>query len=218
MSQKIAVFSLSTTTPFFITGIYNDNTLIMSVPKSLPNSLKKQREKVIPAVQKLRNSGFKVLVEETSGTIASECGAHHVSLNTRHTDGRAAVLVGIERYNELRLQKAILLPEKNPGAYEIPSSIVDVDYNAAGDVVYHINWQDIRPEHRLTILCCFSTVYHPVTSADYINAMTGGGEEREANPFFRTFANLIRHQDVTSANAVPASLSGNRVSENEVIL
>ncbi|MEG0494492.1 MAG: maturation control protein, partial [Clostridia bacterium] len=107
MSQKIAVFSLSTTNPLVVTAIYSDNNLIMNVPKSLPNSLKQQREKVIPAVKKLRESGFKVLVEETSGTIASESGAHHISVNTRHTDGRAAVLVGIERFNELRLQKAI---------------------------------------------------------------------------------------------------------------
>lgn len=156
MSQKIAVFSLSTSNPLYVTAIYDDdNNLIMSIPKSLPNSLKQQRVKVIPAIEKLLKADFKVLVDETSGTIASESGAHHVSLKTRHTDSRAAVLVGIERYNELRLQKAISLPEKNPGAYEIPSSIVDIDYNAAGDEVYHINWQDIRPEHLLTIMCCF---------------------------------------------------------------
>ncbi|HFJ9774243.1 TPA: maturation control protein, partial [Raoultella ornithinolytica] len=149
---------------------------------------------------------------------ASESGAHHVSLKTRHTDSRAAVLVGIERYNELRLQKAISLPEKNPGAYEIPSSIVDIDYNAAGDEVYHINWQDIRPEHLLTIMCCFATVYHPVTSAAYIKAMTGGSEEREQHPLLRVFGNLIKHQEVTSASAVPPSLTGQRISDNEVIL
>lgn len=218
MSQKIAVFSLSTTTPLVVTAIYNDNNLIMNVPKTLPSSLKQQREKVIPAVQKLRDSGFKVLVEETSGIIASESGAHHVSVNTRHTDGRAAVLVGIERYNELRRQKAIALPTKNPGAYEIPPSIVDIDYNAAGEMVYHINWQDIRPEHLLTIMCCFSTVYHPVTSADYIKEMTGGAEESEQHPLLRVFGKLIRHQEVSSANAVTPSLTGQRVSDNEVIL
>ncbi|MCP6473423.1 maturation control protein, partial [Klebsiella pneumoniae] len=112
---------LSTSNPLYVTAIYDDdNNLIMSIPKSLPNSLKQQRVKVIPAIEKLLKADFKVLVDETSGTIASESGAHHVSLKTRHTDSRAAVLVGIERYNELRLQKAISLPEKNPGAYEIP--------------------------------------------------------------------------------------------------
>lgn len=93
----------------------------MSIPKSLPNSLKQQRVKVIPAIEKLLKADFKVLVDETSVTIASESGAHHVSLKTRHTDSRAAVLVGISSATtKLRLQKAISLPEKNPGAYEIP--------------------------------------------------------------------------------------------------
>ncbi len=218
MSQKIAVISLSTDTPYSITAIYKNNVLIMSNPKPLPPSLTKQRETLTPAIAKLRQAGFKVLVDETSGTLSAETGANHVSLKTRHTDGRAAVLAGIERYNEMRRQKTISLPAKNPGAYDIPSSIVDIDYNAQGEEVYRINWPDIRPEHILTILCCFATVYHPVTSADYIAAMTHVEESDQPNFLVRTFQKLINHHTTTSAEAMPPSLAGKRLSDDEVVL
>lgn len=220
MSQKIAIFSLSTPTPRYMTAVYQDNNLVMTEPKSLPGSLKKQRELMIPAIEKLRAGGFKVLVDEVSSTLAAATGANHISLKARHNDGRAVLIVGIERFNELQLQKAIVLPQKNPGAYEIPSSIVDIDYNANGEAVYRVNWSQLRTEHVLTILCCYATVYHAVASADYIAAMTGAtGEERQPNIFMRTFSALVRHQSVENdKTASKSSLTGKRLSDNEVIL
>lgn len=218
MDQKIAVITLTTIRPMYITAILSGDNLIMSEPKSLPPNLEGQRAKLTPAIEKLRKSGFKVLVDETNGAISAATGANHVSLKSRFHDGRAAVIVGIERYNEMRLQKTVSLPRKNPGAYDIPSSIVDIEFNAKGEEVYRINWPDIRPEHVLTILCCYATVYHPVASADYIAAMTGMNEEQPQDGLLQTFRKLISHQHVTSAAAVPESLAGTRISDNEVVL
>lgn len=192
----------------------------MDEPFSLPNTLKKQREKIPAMVEKLRATGFKVLVDETSGILAAAAGANHVSLKTRHSDGRAALIVGIERFNELLLQKAISLPAKNAGSYEIPASIVDIEFNASGEEVYRVNWRDIRIEHVLTILCCYATVYQPVASADYIAAMTGmNTEDSQPNRLLRAFHSIVRHQSVQSAEEANNSpLTGKRLSENEVIL
>ncbi|WP_447546925.1 maturation control protein [Salmonella enterica] len=218
MNQKIAVITLTTDKPMYITAMLSGDNLIMSAPKSLPGSLEGQRQKLTPAIAKLRKSGFKVLVDETSGAISAATGASHVSLKSRFNDGRAAVVVGIERYNEMRLQKTISLPSKNAGAYDIPASIVDIEFNAKGEEVYRINWPDIRPEHILTILCCYATVYHPVASADYINAMTGAAEEKPRDGLLQTFSKLVSHQHITSATAVPATLAGTRISDDEVVL
>lgn len=192
----------------------------MDEPVALPNTLKKQREKIPEMVEKLRAHGFKVLVDETSGIMAAAAGAHHVSLKARHSDGRAALVVGIERFNELLLQKAISFPGKNASTYEIPASIVDIEFNGNGEEVYRVNWRDIRVEHVLTILCCYATVYQPVASADYIAAMTGmTSEERQPNMLLRAFHSLVRHQSVQSAEEANNSpLTGKRLSENEVIL
>lgn len=218
MDQKIAVITLTTARPMYMTAILSGDNLIMSEPKSLPPNLEGQRAKLTPAIAKLRKSGFKVLVDETSGAISAATGANHVSLKSRFNDGRAAVVVGIERYNEMRLQKTVSLPRKNPGAYDIPASIVDIEFNAKGEEVYRINWPDIRPEHVLTILCCYATVFHPVASADYIAAMTGMNDEKPQNGLLQTFAKLITHQHEVSSAAVPESLAGTRISDNEVVL
>lgn len=218
MDQKIAVITLTTARPMYITAMLSGDNLIMSAPKTLPGSLEGQRQKLTPAIAKLRKSGFKVLVDETSGAISAATGASHVSLKSRFNDGRAAVVVGIERYNEMRLQKTISLPSKNAGAYDIPASIVDIEFNAKGEEVYRINWPEIRPEHILTILCCYATVYHPVASADYINAMTGAAEEKPRDGLLQVFSNLVRHQHVTSTDAVPTTLAGTRISDDEVVL
>ncbi|MGC0875100.1 maturation control protein [Pantoea agglomerans] len=217
MKQKIAVISLSTSQPMAITAIFEENALVMSKANNLPKGLKGQLEKLTPYVEKLRSQGFKVLVDETSGTIANATGASHVSLKTRGNDGRAAVIVGIERYKELVRQQNIALPQNNKGSFEIPDSIVDVDYNASGEEIYRINWPDIRPEHVLTILCCFAIGYQNVASADYINALAAAAGEKRPS-LVDSFKRIIGFEKSKSVEDVPQTLTGQRISDEERIL
>ncbi|MDT0178133.1 maturation control protein [Enterobacter sp. BRE11] len=217
MKQKIAVISLSTRLPMAITAIYEDHALVMSKAQPLPKGMRAQLVKLAPYVEKLRSQGFKVLVDEATGKVANALCANHVSLKTRSSDGRAAVVVGIERYKELTLQDNIALPAQNKGAFEIPDSIVDVDYNASGEEVYRINWADIRPEHVLTILCCFAIGYHNVASADYITAMTAAvGSEKPS--VMNAFKRIIGFEKLKAIEDMPETLTGKRISDEERIL
>lgn len=200
-----------------ITAIYEDHTLVMSKPQTLPKGMRKQLVKLAPFVEALRKQGFKVLVDEATGKVANEVGGNHISLKTRGSDGRAAVLSGIERYNELLLQDNIALPAENKGAFEIPDSIVEVEYNASGEEVYRINWREIRPEQVLTILCCFAVDYNNVASADYINAMTAATAEQEPS-LVDSLKRIIGYEKIKAAEAVPKSLAGKRISDEERIL
>lgn len=218
MKQKIAVISLSTSQPMVITAIYEDHALVMArEPKSLKRGMKAQLVQLTPYVEALRKQGFKVLVDEVSGHVANTLSADLVSLKTRGSDGRSAVIAGIERYKELVLQGNISLPEMNKGAYEIPDAIVDVDYNANGEEVYRINWRDIRPEHILTILCCFAIGYHNVASADYINALAAAGGETKPT-LMDAFKRIIGYEKVKAVEEVPETLTGKRISAEERIL
>ena len=217
MKQKIAVISLSTSEPMAITAIYEDHTLVMSKPQSLPKGMRAQVAKLTPYVETLRAQGFKVLVDEATGKVAGVVGGNHVSLKAKGSDGRAAVLIGIERYNELTLQDNIALPKDNRGAFEIPDSIVEVEYNASGEEVYRINWRDIRPEHVLTILCCFAVGYNNVASADYVNAMSAAAAEEKPS-VMDAFKRLIGYEKIKAAEAVPETLAGKRISDEERIL
>lgn len=220
MKQKIAVISLSTNQPMAITAIYEEHTLVMSKPQTLPKGMRKQLVKLTPYVEALRKQGFKVLVDEATGKVANEVNGNHVSLKTRGSDGRAAVLIGIERYNELLLQDNIALPADNKGAFEIPDSIVEVEYNARGEEIYRINWREIRPEQVLTILCCFAVGYNNVASADYINAMTAMTAATVAPEpsLMDSLKRIIGYEKIKAAEAVPETLAGKRISDEERIL
>ncbi|MGE9793632.1 hypothetical protein [Escherichia coli] len=122
--QKIAIFSLSTNKPLMATAVLKDGALVIDKVKPLPASAIEQKRKIPPAIAELRKSEFKVLVDEITPTISAGTGASQVTLKTRHADGRAAIIVGMERYRELKLQRLLSLPDKNKGAFEIPDSIV----------------------------------------------------------------------------------------------
>lgn len=216
--EKIAIFSLSTSKPQLMTAVLDDGALIIQDVKPLPASAREQKEKVPAAIRKLRESKFKVLVDELTPTVSSGTGASQVTLKTRHVDGRAVIIVGMERYRELKLQRMLSLPKGNKGTLEIPDSIVDIEFNGNGEEVYRVNWQDIRPEHILMILCCFATVYHNVASADYVNQMTGVPLESEKPGLITSLLSLIGHEQHKASTALPKSLAGNRIDDDTYIL
>jgi len=217
VKQKIAVISLSTNQPMAITAIYEEHTLVMSKAQKLPKGMRAQLVKLTPYVEALREQGFKVLVDEATGKVANAVGGNHVSLKTRGSDGRAAVITGIERYNELLLQDNIALPVENKGSFELPDTIVEVEYNASGEEVYRINWREIRPEQVLTILCCFAVGYNNVASADYINAMTAATAEAKPS-VMDSLKRIIGYEKIKAVEDVPESLTGKRISDEERIL
>ncbi|EGN0132867.1 maturation control protein [Escherichia coli] len=216
--EKIAIFSLTTSKPQMLTAILKDGALIINEVKPLPASALEQKQKIPPAIAALRKSKFKVLVDEITPTISAGTGASQVTLKTRHADGRAAIIVGMERYRELKLQKLLSLPQNNKGAFEIPDSIVDTEYNGNGEEVYRVNWQDIRPEHILMILCCYATVYHNVASADYVEQMTGTVEKEQKRGILASFLSIIGHEKVKAGTSQPKTLTGKEVDEDTVIL
>ncbi|MGC0793675.1 maturation control protein [Pantoea agglomerans] len=217
MKQKIAVISLSTNQPMAITAIYEEHTLVMSKAQKLPKGMRAQLVKLTPYVEALRKQGFKVLVDEATGKVANAVGGNHVSLKTRGSDGRAAVITGIERYNEFLLQDNIALPVENKGSFELPDTIVEAEYNASGEEVYRINWREIRPEQVLTILCCFAVGYNNVASADYINAMTAATAEAKPS-VMDSLKRIIGYEKIKAIEDVPESLTGKRISDEERIL
>lgn len=195
------------------------NVLVITEVRPLPESMTEQVEKIPSSIKKLRNSGFKVLVDEDTPTVSPGTGASMVSLNTKHYDGRPVLVDGIERYRELSRRKLISLPKSiQKGQYELSSSIMDIEYKDSGEAVYKVNWQDLRPEHTMMLLCCYATVFNNVASADYIQQMNGHAVGGEEPGIFDSLLSIIDFQHVESAQAVDRSLSGTRLDENTVVL
>lgn len=159
------------------------------------------------------------MVDEETPLVSPGTGASMISLNTKHHDGRPVLVVGIERYRELNRRKLISFPKGiTQGMYELSSSIMDIEYKDSGEAVYKVNWQDLRPEHTMMILCCYATVYNNVASADYIKQMNGESIDEANHGIFGSLFSIIDHHHIESANAVATSLAGNRIDEDTVIL
>lgn len=216
--EKIAIFSLSTNKPLLLSAVYSDGALVITSVKKLPRTAIEQRIKTPSAIKKLCKENYKVLVDELTPTISKGTGASQITLKSRHMDNRPAIIVGMERYQELKHQGLISLPAENKAWFEIPPSIVDVEYNGNGDPVYRINWPEIRPEHVAMILCCYATVYHNVASGDYIRQLTGADDADRVPGLLAPFVNIISHESRAAATVQPKTLAGSRRSENEVVL
>jgi hypothetical protein len=216
--QKIAIFSLTTSKPQMITAVLKDGALVVTEVKLLPTSAMEQRQKIPPAIETLRKSNFKVLVDEITPMVSAGTGAAQVTIKTRHIDGRAVLIVGMERYRELKQQHLLSLPTKNKGAFEIPDSIVDIEYNANGEEVYRVNWQEIRPEHILIILCCFATIYHNVASADYVTQMEEKAGVEHKPGLIGSLLTILGHESEKSGTVQPKTLAGDRLDEDTVVL
>lgn len=219
MNQKIAIFCMSTDKPMLMLAGLVKNVLVVTRIDKLDKPFDVLQQTIPANIQKLRDSGFKVLVDEDTPLFSRGTGASLVSLKTKHHDGRPALVVGIERYRELKRRNRITLPKGvSAGLYDLPSSLMDVEYKDTGEAVYKVNWLDLRTENTVMILCCYATVFNNVASADYINQMNGQSVEDEEHGMFASLFSLITHQSVESANAVSKSLSGKRIDDDTVIL
>jgi len=219
MNQKIAIFCMSTDKPMLMLAGLVKNVLVVTRIEKLDKPLDVLQQTIPANIQKLRDSGFKVLVDEDTPMFSRGTGASQVSLKTKHHDGRPVLMVGIERYRELKRRNLITFPKGvSVGLYELSSSLMDVEYKDSGEAVYKVNWQDLRPENTTMILCCYATVFNNVASADYIKQMNGQADEDEEHGMFASLISLVTHQSVESANAASKSLSGRRIDESTVIL
>ncbi|MDE9516156.1 maturation control protein, partial [Xenorhabdus bovienii] len=85
----------------------------------------------------------KVLVDEISGEIAQYIGALRLRLSDKHHDGRPVIVVAVDRYNELKRQGSIIYPSRGKNLYEISQSLIDVEFNPAGEPVYRVDWESL---------------------------------------------------------------------------
>lgn len=218
MQEKIAVFVLSFTSPKWASAVYENGYLTFGAVKDLPAKLSEQQAKIKPAVVKLMGSGFKVLVDEVSPIITSGTGASLVNLSAKHRDDRPVLVAGIARYRELKRLSAIVLPANTGDRFTIPDDVVESEFNAAGDEVYRINWVSLTSDHVVMILACYATIFHPVASAAYIQAMNAGAtESKTRSGLLASFHRIIGKTIETANPADPEAYSGTVIDDVRVL-
>ncbi|HHQ6598079.1 TPA: hypothetical protein ACSTLU_004384 [Serratia fonticola] len=210
----ICVATLTGPNAVMLRALYKDNVLVMDEPTKYAPTLTDINDNLVPSLRKLASRGMLTIVDEVSGDVSKATGANRVRLSDKHHTGSPVISVALERYNELKRTKAIILP-KTGGRFEIPPSIVDVSFNSSGEAVYNIAWAEIKAEHILTILCCYATFYQPVGSAGYIKKMMSALHPKKAE--VSTGPEWIT-EAVIKKDIRPVTLAGTRHDEDTIIL
>lgn len=218
MQQKIAVFSLSFTSPLWASAVFEDGYLTFGEVKAIPSKIHDQQNKVRPAVQKLMDSGFKVLVDEVSPLVTSGTGASMVRLAAKHHDDRPVLVVGLERYKELNRQGALVLPAKSGTRFNIPDDVVETEWNNSGDEVYRVNWASLTSEHVVVILACYATIFNPVSSTAYINAMNETPTSEPTPSLLAAFSRIVGNYMREQHKPDPERMAGKIIDENNRVL
>ncbi|MDC9590731.1 maturation control protein [Xenorhabdus sp. XENO-10] len=218
MIQRIAVIS-TMKKPVMVRAVFKDGDLILEDRKMLPPKRKTMLDELLKDLPKMVKAGFKVLVDEISGEIAQHIGAVSVRLSDKHYDGRPVIVVAVERYNELKRQGSIIYPPRGKNLYEISQSLIDVEFNPAGEPIYRVDWESLTPEHILMLLVVYSTMFNNVASDTYIRAMQSSAVSEQPSSLFSSFLNIIStYDEKTERKAAKSTLTGTRIDKNTVIL
>lgn len=219
MQQKIAVFILSFESAKWAKAVYDDGYLTFGEVKPLKAKISDLEEKVKPSISKLMQSGFKVLVDEVSPKVTAGTGASMVRLSDKHHDGRPVLVVGIDRYRELRRMGALVLPPKSGDRFSIPDDVVESEFSSSGDEVYRINWAVLTADHVIMILSCYATVFNPVNTAAYIDAVCEGAEQKAPSKgMMAAFHRIIGKTEEVNNPPTPDALAGSVIDKNTWIL
>ncbi|WP_145957508.1 hypothetical protein [Xenorhabdus hominickii] len=201
-----------------VRAVFKDGDLILADRKLLPPKRKAMLAELSKDIPKMVRAGFKVLVDEVSGDIAQQTGALSVRLSDKHYDGRPVIVVAVSRYEELKRQGSIIYPPKGKNLYEISASLIDVEFNPAGEPVYRIDWESLTSEHILILLGVYSTMFNNVASDAYINAMQSAATNAPPS-LLTSFLNMVSAYDKkVEQETVTSPLTGTRRDKNTVIL
>lgn len=213
MIQRILVASLSTKKPMLLESVFTDGNLVMADAVTLPTSRDGLLSEMVPRLTKRREQGFKVLVDEVSGDFAKMTGTMRVRLSDPHVDGRPVISVALDRYQEMKRLKSIIVPENGTG-FEIPTSLIDSTSNSKGETVYNIAWEEITASHVLTVLSVYATMLNRPGSADYISQMTAAMGLKPKEPSAPDW--LTAHQN--AKEQPKKSLSGKKLDDGAYVL
>ncbi|MDC9615492.1 hypothetical protein PSI19_16770 [Xenorhabdus khoisanae] len=217
MIQRIAVISTMKKT-VMVRAVFKEGDLILEDRKILPPKRKAMLNELSKDIPKMVKAGFKVLVDEISGEIAQHIGAINVRLSDKHHDGRPVIVVATGRYNELKRQGSIIYPPKGKNLYEISPSLIDVEFNPAGEPVYRIDWESLTSEHILMLLVVYSTMFNNVASDAYIKAMQSTAVDEPPSRLTSLFNIVSAYDKKAEKETATSTLTGTRIDNNTVIL
>ncbi|QCR38753.1 maturation control protein [Nissabacter sp. SGAir0207] len=211
INKKICAICLTTSPPMLAKAAWKDGELFIADAIKLPDNRHQLEQQLIETIHDLEQKGFEVLVDESSDFITARAGVR-VRLGDAGASGKPVLVEALDIYRELVRQKAITFPRNAGGRFNIPDTLVDVARDAKGSTIYRIDWEQLRGEHSLTMLCTFATTFNNVASVQYLEKMLGFTRAQEpASPLnpLRTIVSAFERQSIEQASYSPLTGKGN---------
>lgn len=194
VDKRIYTVSLTGTEPLAMIAGYRDGQLHVIKCERLTPNLAALKETLPKKLKKLQKDGFIVLVDEVIPVFAKY--GRPCRLSDVDQDGRPVVVTSLEQYNNMMKLQAITFPSDAGGLYEISSSVVDEQRNLSGQLVYHIDWSELRPETTcllLSIHAAMSTsLFDKVSLAGLFEAL---GARKAPSPRVAAFDAITKGYD-----------------------
>ncbi|EGR2324801.1 hypothetical protein DX888_24030 [Vibrio alginolyticus] len=141
---RIAVLTLSSGQPRLMLAGVNDGQLHIIECQQLERSLMSLKLTLPEKLEKLKRSGFIVLVDEVTPYFSKYGRA--VRLSALDAKGRPIIVSAMEAYNYLSSLNAITYPPSASGRFEVSPSIVEEVRGTDGQPMYNIDWSELRPD------------------------------------------------------------------------
>lgn len=134
---RIAVLTLSSGQPRLMLAGVNDGQLHIIKCQQLERSLMSLKLTLPEKLEKLKRSGFIVLVDEVTPYFSKYGRA--VRLSALDAKGRPLIVSAMEAYNYLSSLNAITYPPNASGRFEVSPSIVEEVRGTDGQPMYNID-------------------------------------------------------------------------------
>ena len=194
IDKRIYTVSLTGTEPLAMIAGYRDGQLHIIKCERLTPNLAELKKTLPEKLTKLQKDDFIILVDEVIPVFAKY--GRPCRLSDVDQDGRPLIVTSLEQYNNMMKLQAITFPSDAGGQFEISSSVVDEQRNVNGQLVYHVDWSELRPETTcllLSIHAALSTnLFDKVSLAGLFKAL---GAQTTKPPHVAAFDAVTRGYD-----------------------
>lgn len=180
--KRIAVLSLSSGSPRLMLAGVEDGQVSIVKCEELPRSMIVLKLKLPKQLQKLKEKGFVLLVDEVLPHFAKYGRA--VKIDDKGPNGQPVVVTAMQAYNNLKSLEAITFPSGEGGRFEISPSLVDEVRGTDGKIVYNIDWSELRPDTYALLFTIYAATQDSLKDTSTMKEffkLLGGKPQTETN-------------------------------------
>lgn len=189
--RRVAVLTMHGGNPKLMLSGVADGVIHIVRCESLERNARKLNETLPSRLEKLRQNGSIVVVDEPIPNFYKYGRA--VRLDSESPSGKPVLVEALQAYESLMGLKAITFPEKSGGAFRISDDLYEESRGNDGKAAYRINWPEIKPEVVALLLTVYVSTQQSMSDTTNFNAFLSELGVKEEPPMgLNSFMNIIK--------------------------